>query len=115
MSRTRMSRQIAPLFAAAALALSFPAAAQDADAAKAMFKENDCTKCHSPDKSKKGPSLKKISAKYKEKNQDDKEMVKQMTTARKVKLEDGSEEDHKILEVKDAKALTNLAKWILSY
>ncbi|MGB4361883.1 MAG: c-type cytochrome [Rhodoferax sp.] len=34
----------------------------DADAAKALFKNNDCTKCHAVDKTKKGPSLKKIAA-----------------------------------------------------
>jgi cytochrome c len=37
-----------------------------------------------------------------------------MTTGPKVKLEDGTEEDHKIIENKDPKALSNLAQWILS-
>jgi len=43
-------------------------AAVDEAAAQALAKKNDCFKCHAVDKTKKGPSLKKIAAKYKEKN-----------------------------------------------
>lgn len=101
---------------AAALALSFPAqAGVDADAAKTLFKENECQKCHNPVKTKKGPSLKKIAAKYKAKKQDEKEMVKHMLAGKKVKLEDGSQEDHKIVDTKDVNAQLNLARWILSH
>ncbi|MFA5187721.1 MAG: cytochrome C, partial [Patescibacteria group bacterium] len=38
----------------------------------------------------------------------------QMTTGPKVKLEDGTEEDHKNIETRDPKELSNLAQWILS-
>jgi cytochrome c len=101
---------------AAALCFSAPAAAQvDADEAQALFKENECQKCHNPDKAKKGPSLKKIAAKYREKKLDETEAIKHMTAGKKVKLEDGSEEEHKIIDTKDVKAQTNLAKWILSH
>jgi cytochrome c len=101
---------------AVGLCLSAPALAQvDAEAAQALFKENECQKCHNPEKTKKGPSLKKIAAKYKEKKLDEKEAVKHMTNGKKVKLEDGTEEDHKIIDTKDVKAQTNLAKWILSH
>src|SRR3989338_4223383 len=89
-------------------------AAVDEAAAKALAKKNDCFKCHAVDKSKKGPSYKKIAAKYKEKKLGEKEAIKQMTEGKKVKLEDGSEEDHKIIETKDPKELSNLAQWILS-
>ena len=89
-------------------------AAIDEDAAQALAKKNDCFKCHAIDKSKKGPSYKKIAAKYKEKKLGEKEAIKQMTDGKKVKLEDGSEEDHKIIETKDPKELSNLAQWILS-
>jgi cytochrome c len=41
--------------------------------------------------------------------------MKHLTTPKKVKLDDGSEEDHKIVDTKDQKALTNLARWILSH
>ena len=37
-----------------------------------------------------------------------------MTEGKKVKLEDGTEEDHKIIDTKDPKELKNLAQWILS-
>ncbi|MFH1869781.1 MAG: c-type cytochrome [Pseudomonadota bacterium] len=90
-------------------------AAVDEAAAKSLAKKNDCFKCHAIDKTKKGPSYKKISAKYKEKKLGEQEAIKQMTTGPKVKLEDGTEEDHKIIETKDPKELSNLAQWILSH
>jgi cytochrome c len=37
-----------------------------------------------------------------------------MTAGYKVKLEDGTEEEHKIIDTKDPKELSNLAQWILS-
>ena len=89
-------------------------AAVDEGAARALAKKNDCFKCHAIDKSKKGPSYKKIAAKYKEKKLDEKEAIKQMTEGKKVKLEDGTQEDHKIIDTKDPKELSNLAQWILS-
>ena len=90
-------------------------AAIDVDAAKALSKKNDCTKCHAPEKSKKGPSLKKIAEKYKGKADGQEKAIKNMTTGQKVKLEDGTEEDHKIIDTKDAAQLKNLADWILSH
>ncbi len=89
-------------------------AAVDEAAAQSLAKKNDCFKCHAIDKTKKGPSYKKISAKFKEKKLGEKEAIKQMTEGYKVKLEDGTEEDHKIIDTKDPKALSNLAQWILS-
>ncbi len=90
-------------------------AAVDADAAQKLAKKNDCFKCHAIDKTKKGPSYKKISAKFKEKKLGEKDAIKQMTMGYKVKLEDGTEEEHKIIETKDPKELSNLAQWILSH
>jgi len=101
------------LFVALA-AMSPVHAAVDEAAAMALAKKNDCTKCHAVDKTKKGPSYKKVAAKYKEKKLGEKDAIKQMTEGKKVKLEDGSEEDHKIIETKDPKELSNLAQWILS-
>jgi len=89
-------------------------AAVDADSAQALFKKNDCTKCHSVDKTKKGPSLKKIAAKYKGKADGQEKVIKNITTGPKVKLDDGSEEEHKIIDSKDPAALKNVADWILS-
>ena len=99
----------------AAMIAHVPAhAAVDEDAALALAKKEDCTKCHAVDKTKKGPSYKKIAAKYKEKKMTEKDAIKQMQDGKKVKLEDGTEEDHKIIETKDPKALSNLAQWIMT-
>lgn len=88
-------------------------AATDVDAAQALFKKYDCTKCHAADKTKKAPSLKTIAAKLRAENQA--KVIKNMTTAPKVKLEDGTEEEHKVIGTKDDKELKNLADWILSH
>ncbi|MCX7148917.1 MAG: c-type cytochrome [Rhodocyclales bacterium] len=89
-------------------------AAVDEAAAQALAKKNDCFKCHAVDKNKKGPSLKKIAEKYKGKADGEEKAIKNMTTGPKVKLEDGTEEEHKIIDTKDPKELKNLAQWILS-
>jgi len=88
--------------------------AVDADAANALAKRNDCFKCHAIDKTKKGPSYKKIAAKYKGKPEGEDKAIKNMTTGPKVKLEDGTEEEHKVIDTKDPNELKNLAQWILS-
>lgn len=108
--------QIALPFAIAALAgfSTQTMAAVDDAAAQALFKKNDCTKCHSVDKSKKGPSLKKIAAKYKGKADGQTSIVKNITSGSKVKLDDGSEEEHKVIDTKDQAALKNLADWVLA-
>jgi cytochrome c len=90
-------------------------AAVDEEAAKALAKKNDCFKCHAIDKTKKGPAYKKIATKYKGKEAEgEQKMIKNMTTGPKVKLEDGSEEDHKIIDTKDQAEIKNLVQWILS-
>lgn len=103
---------LAVLFATSTQAM---AADIDVDAAKALGKKNDCFKCHAPDKAKKGPSLKKIAAKYKGKPDGQEKAIKNMTEGKKVKLADGTEEDHKVIDTKDPKELKNLADWILSH
>ena len=107
-------------FVLSAAALLFGAmapaqAAFDAEAAQALAKKNDCFKCHAIDKTKKGPSFKKISAKYKGKPEGQEKALKNMTAGEKVKLEDGTEEEHKIIDTKDIKEMKNLADWILSH
>jgi cytochrome c len=99
----------------AAICSSSPAlAAVDAEAAQALAKKNDCFKCHALDKSKKGPSIKKIAEKYKGKADAEDKAVKNMTVSSKVKLEDGTEEDHPTIKAADNAALKNLAQWMLS-
>jgi cytochrome c len=111
----KLTQIVLPVAMAAFASFSTHAlAAVDADAAQALFKKNDCTKCHSVDKTKKGPALKKISAKYKGKAEGQGNVIKNITTGVKVKLDDGTEEDHKIIDTKDQAALKNLADWILA-
>lgn len=112
---TRSSLSLLGASMVLALASLSPAhAAVDADAAQALLKKNDCTKCHAVDKTKKGPSWKKVAAKYKGKADGQEKAIKNMTTGSKVKLEDGTEEEHKVIDTKDPAALKNLADWILA-
>ena len=89
-------------------------AAVNEDAAQALAKKNDCFKCHAVDKTKKGPSFKAIALKYKGKADGEEKAIRNITTGPKVKLEDGSEEEHKVIDSKDPKELKNLVQWILS-
>ena len=89
-------------------------AAVDEDAANALAKRNDCLKCHSVDKTKKGPSYKSIAAKYKGKADGEEKLIKNFTTGPKVKMDDGTEEEHKVVDTKNQADLKNLAQWILT-
>jgi cytochrome c len=105
------------IIAAAMLAVSIsaPAMADDGDEFKTILKKNDCTKCHTIEKNKKGPSYKKVAAKYKGKEAEgEAKIIKNITTGPKVKLEDGTEEEHKIIDMKDEAELKKFARWILS-
>ncbi len=109
-------KKTSALLVAAMLSLGLAgsaSAAMDDEAAKTILKRNDCTKCHAVDKTKKGPSYKKVAAKYKGKADGEEKAIKNMTEGKKVKLEDGTEEDHKIIDTKDPAELKGLAQWIL--
>jgi cytochrome c len=90
------------------------ALAVDEDAAKALLKKSDCTKCHAVEKSKKGPSYQKVAAKWKGKADAEAKLIDNITKAPKVKLDDGTMEEHKIVDTKDPKEIKNLIEWILS-
>jgi cytochrome c len=109
--------KVSPLLAAAAAAFAFSvpaAAAVDADAAVKLTKESGCTKCHSIDKDKKGPAYQKMAAKYKGKADGEAKLIDVVTKSPKVKMDDGSEEEHKAVKTKDAAQIKNLAQWILA-
>jgi cytochrome c len=109
--------KVTPLLAAAAavFAFSLPAsAAVDADAANKLVKDSGCTKCHSVDKDKKGPSFKKTAAKYKGKADAEAKLTDMVTKSPKVKFDDGSEEEHAVVKTKDAAQVKNLVQWILA-
>lgn len=104
----------ASVFAAAAMLMfSLTAgAAVDADAANKALKDNGCTKCHSIDKTKKGPAFKKVAAEMKGKADAESKLVTFLTTGPKVKMDDGTEEEHKAL--KDSATARNLVQFILA-
>ncbi len=89
-------------------------AAVDATAAQDLMESNKCFRCHSIEKTKTGPSLKSVAAKYKGKAEGEDNIIKTITTGRKVKLSDGTEEDHKIIKPQDPAKLKNLAQWVLA-
>ena len=41
-------------------------------------------------------------------------LIDNITKAPKVKFEDGTEEDHKVVETKDMKEIKDLVQWILA-
>jgi cytochrome c len=113
-----IARNVAGVVFAAAMALvSVPGQAQtvDEEAAKALFKRNDCAKCHHATREKKGAALAKVAEKYKGKADGPDKLFKHLTSSPKVKmLDDGKEEEHKIIDTKDEKQIRNLIAWILS-
>lgn len=103
------------IFAGAALVFSAGNfAAVDVDAAKGLARQNSCFKCHSVDKEKDGPTFIKVAAKYKGKADAEAKLVHHLTSGEKAKFPDGHEEEHKIIQTKDAAAIKNLVNWILA-
>jgi cytochrome c len=87
--------------------------ALDVAAAEALSKKSNCSKCHSVDKEKDGPSFKKTAAKYKGKADAEAKLTQHITSGPKVKI-DGVEEEHQIVKTKDAAEIKNLVQYILS-
>ena len=110
--------KIKPILSAAglcaALVFSPLASAADAAAAQALAKKEGCLKCHAVDKKKDASSLKDIAKKFAGKPDAEAKVLAQITTGAKVKLEDGTEEEHKMLKTKDKAEIDNLIAWILS-
>jgi cytochrome c len=110
-----MSSLLAGLFASA---FSTSALAFDEEAAKELMKQNKCSQCHAlKDKEKDAPPFNKISAKFKGKADAEEKLIKHLTTSPKVKLSDGSEEEHKVLKTtpaKDIPQVKNAIQFILS-
>ena len=99
-----------------ALLLSFagPLRAADAAAAQALAKRSNCFKCHAIDKAKEAKPWKEVAAKLKGKADAQDKLIKHITTGPKVKLDDGSEEEHPIIKTKNQDDIKNLVDWILS-
>lgn len=97
-----------------ALALAPVAHAADAAAAQALAKKEGCLKCHAIDKKKEAKSFTDIGKKYAGKADAEAKLLHHITSGEKVKMEDGTEEDHKIIKTKDVAEQKNLIAWILS-
>jgi cytochrome c len=95
------------------VASSVAAQAVDTSAAEALAKKSNCTKCHSVDKQKDGPSYKETAAKYKGKAVAEAKLYKHITTGPMIKI-DGVEEAHQIVKSKDEADIKNLIRYILS-
>lgn len=88
-------------------------AAVDAAQAQALMTSNKCGRCHAAEKTKSGPSLKKIAEKYRGCADGVDKIIANITTAPTVKMDDGTEEEHMVIKTKDPEKLKNLAQWIL--
>ena len=103
--------------ALAGLALPLDSHALDVEAALALQRQNNCNKCHHMEREKEGPSLRKIAEKYKGKPDAEAKLVTHLTTSPKVKLADGTEEEHKVVTTRPAKDMAqvkNLVEYILA-
>lgn len=101
------------LLAVALSSFCFSAHAVDADAAKALAKENHCLTCHGLDKDKQAIGWNKVAAKYKGDSQAQAKLIEHLHAGKNVKTADGKETAHPILKADDA-ATKNLVDWILS-
>jgi len=105
---------LSTLFVAGGLmAASFAYAAPDADAAQALLKKSNCTKCHSVDKKKSGPAYKEVASKYKGKADAEAKLLTHITTGPMVEV-DGKKEEHAKVKSTDPAEQKNLVQWILS-
>lgn len=109
---------LATAVAGAAIFLLVPAAyAVDAEAAKALARQNNCFKCHAVDKDKDGPAYKKVAEKYKGKATAEARLIEHITSGEKAKFPDGHEEEHKIVKTSppnDMAQIKNLVQWVLA-
>lgn len=96
------------------LPIAVHAAEMDKDAAYALLKKNNCLKCHSIDKKKDGPAYMEVAKKYRGKADAEAKLFKHVTTGPKIKLEDGTEEEHKIIKTANDDETRALIRWILS-
>lgn len=102
-----------PLIALASLVLASSSVAfADETSTQALMKDSKCTKCHSVDKKKSGPSYQETAAKYKGKADGEQKLYTHLTTGPTVKV-DGEEEKHTIIKTKDEAAIKEVIAFIL--
>lgn len=92
-----------------------PAQAQvDAEAALSLARRNDCFKCNAIDKKKKGLAYSRVAARLMTKPDAVEVIIEHITSGHIVQLEDGTEEEHRVIDTKNPDELKNIALWILS-
>ncbi len=94
-------------------AMAVQAQAVDVAAAEQLITASKCSKCHSVDKQKDGPSFKKTAAKYKDKADAEAKLFTHVTTGPMIEI-DGAKEEHTKVKSKDEVAIKNLVRYILS-
>lgn len=103
---------------AAALVLASPvqagSAAPDEAAAMALLKESKCLTCHSVDKKKDGPTYVEVAKKYRGNPEAEAKLTAWVSKKHTVEI-DGEEEDHGMVNTRDAAKIDNLVKWLLSH
>lgn len=112
-SKTSYFLRVLLSVACASAALAVQAQAVDVAAAEELILASKCSKCHSVDKQKDGPSFKKTAAKYKGKADGESKLFTHVTTGPMIEI-DGVKEEHVKVKSKDEAAIKNLIKFILS-
>lgn len=101
------------LFMSIVMCFSAEVLAVDEEAAQSLLKKSKCLTCHSVDKTKDGPSYKKVAAKYQGDATAKPKLFKHLTEKSMVEI-DGEEEEHGIVKTRDEDKINNLIEWILS-
>ncbi|MCX7089739.1 MAG: c-type cytochrome [Methylococcales bacterium] len=114
MKHYSLNLQTVSAIALMVVCFSAHAEAVDADAAKALAKQNNCFRCHGVDKDKDGPAFTKSAAKFKADPKGEEKLLHHLSSGEKAKFPDGHEEPHMILKAEDPKEIKNLVGWILS-
>lgn len=102
-----------PILALGLVCVNASAQQVDVAAAESLIQKSSCTKCHSVEKKKIGTPYKETAAKYKGKPDAEAKVIKHMTSAPKVKV-DEDEEEHPIVKSTNEAEIRNLARYILS-
>lgn len=107
-------RVLVGMACAVTLLIGAPARSADVEAAEMLARQSGCFKCHAIDKKKDGPPYRAVATKYRGQAEAPDKLYLHVTTGPKVKFQDGSEDNHKIIQTTDIGAIRNLIEWILS-
>jgi cytochrome c len=86
----------------------------DVITAQRLARQSGCPRCHAVYQRKVGPAWKDVANNYHGKPSAEQRLYVHVTTGRKVKFDDGHEEDHPIVKTSDPDRINNLVAWILA-